>query len=384
MRRCARLAPMTISLPADPAHARSLTDVVPDLLAAIAGSSDRLAPVRSGIVLVIDGLGARNLADRAGHARFLRAHTSRKDVACSVFPSTTASALTSLLTGAPVGEHGLVGYRALVPGTDTLRNQLTDWGAGMLDPLRWQRAASLLAAASGAPRFVVTKPDYAGTGFTVATMRGAEFHGERDVFARVELAAALARRHDGALVYVYAPELDAVGHKRGVESDEWAAALETVDAAARRLHEGAGHGVGVLVTADHGMVDVPRRGHVLLQDGDPLLAGVRHIGGEPRMLHLYAEPGAAESVRTSWEAEAGRAWVFARDEAIAAGLFGPHVDDVVRERIGDVLVAARSRIAYYDARPADTSAQKMIGQHGSLTPEERIVPLVRLGAFARG
>ena len=71
-----------------------------------------------------------------------------------------------------------------------------------------------------------------------------------------------------------------------------------------------------------------------------------------------------------------------RDEAIAAGLFGT-VDDVVRPRIGDVLVAARQSIAYYDDRVTDTSSQKMVGQHGSLTSEERTVPLIRLGAFAR-
>ena len=50
-------------------------------------------------------------------------------------------------------------------------------------------------------------------------------------------------------------------------------------------------GTGVVVTADHGMVDVPRHRHVLLAAGDGLVDGVRHIGGEPRMLHLYAETG---------------------------------------------------------------------------------------------
>ena len=53
-------------------------------------------------------------------------------------------------------------------------------------------------------------------------------------------------------------------------------------------------------------------------------------------------------------------------------------------RIGDVLVAARSGIAYYDDRLADKGAQKMIGQHGAPTHDERIVPLIRLGAFASG
>jgi len=73
--------------------------------------------------------------------------------------------------------------------------------------------------------------------------------------------------------------------------------------------------------------------------------------------------------------------VLSREEAIEAGLFGAvHAD--VAPRIGDVIVAARSGIAYYDDRLDDKGAQRMIGQHGSLTSEERTVPLIRLGAFA--
>ena len=130
------------------------------------------------------------------------------------------------------------------------------------------------------------------------------------------------------------------------------------------------------------MVDVPRHRHILLTAGDGLVDGVRHIGGEPRMLHLYAEADACEDVLAAWRAaESGRSWVLSREDAIEAGLFGP-TGEAVRARIGDVLVAPRAGIAYYDDRLADKGAQKMIGQHGSLTDEERTVPLIRLGAFA--
>jgi hypothetical protein len=123
---------------------------------------------------------------------------------------------------------------------------------------------------------------------------------------------------------------------------------------------------------------------VLLAEGDPLLDGVRVVAGEPRMLHLYADEGAAESVLARWRAaESARSWVMSRDEAVGGGLFGPRVDPAVLPRIGDVLVAARADIAYYDDRLADKKPQRMIGQHGSLTDQERIVPLIRLGAFAR-
>ncbi|MCR2761943.1 alkaline phosphatase family protein [Microbacterium sp. zg.B48] len=374
---------MSLSLPAEPRRARSLTGVAPQMIAALDGTSDWFAPARSVIVFVIDGLGAANLGARAGHARFLSSAASKKDVARTVFPSTTASALTSLLTGVRPGEHGIVGYRVLDPDSDHVLNQLRGWDTDGLD-IAWQRAEPLTErhAAGGRPSFIVSKGEYAGTGFTTAIMRGAQFVAVEDLAERTRTAADLAARNPGAFVYVYAPDLDAIGHKRGWQSDEWVAALERVDAASRILSDALAPGTGAVITADHGMVDVPRHRHVLLTDDDDLLDGVRHIGGEPRMLHLYAEPGMSEDLLGRWtESESDRSWVLSRSQAVDAGLFGPVSTDVL-PRIGDVLVAARAGIAYYDDRLEDKGAQRMVGQHGSLTDEERTVPLIRLGAFA--
>ena len=158
-RRCARLARMSLSLPAEPSRARSLTRVVPELIAALDGRSEWFAPATSAVLFVVDGLGARNLAARAGHGRFLAAAGSKKDTARTVFPSTTAAALTSLLTGTDPGVHGIVGYRVRIPGTDSAPNQLKGWETDGLDPHAWQRAQPLLERESlaGRPCFVVSR-----------------------------------------------------------------------------------------------------------------------------------------------------------------------------------------------------------------------------------
>jgi predicted AlkP superfamily pyrophosphatase or phosphodiesterase len=381
---------MSLMLPAPPAHARSLTEVMPRLWASVGGpapesGSQQLPPVPSAIAVVVDGLGAANLAARAGHARFLREAMAKRDTALSVFPSTTASALTSLMTGAPPGRHGIVGYRVRVPGTAVLSNQLTGWETDGLDPATWQRAETLFERASrdGHACFVVSREDYRSSGFTRAAFRGSRFLVAGSFADRLSLALETARAHPGSLTYVYTPDLDALGHRAGWESDAWVAALEQVDAAARDFsRDAAAQGIGALLTADHGMVDVPRHGHVLLADGDPILDGVAALAGEPRMLHVYAEPGEAEQVAHRWRAsEESRSWVLTRAEAISAGILGA-VDPDVMPRLGDVLVAARARIAYYDDRLPDKGPQKMVGQHGSLTLDERLVPLIRLGAYA--
>jgi hypothetical protein len=375
---------MSASLPAYPPRARSITGVVSDAFAALRGTSEVLPPARSAIVWVVDGLGAHNLAARRGHARLLGGALNRSSVARTVFPSTTAAALTSLLTGTDPGRHGIVGYRVRVPGTDEAPNQLRGWETDRLDPLTWQRATPLLtsAAAAGRPVFVVTRPEYVSSGLTVATVRGAEIRGAEELEERAAIAADLAAQHPGALVYAYTPELDTAGHRSGWESEEWLTTLEGVDAALRRFVERLAPGVGSIVTADHGMIDVPPERRFLLGEGDRHWDGVAVVGGEPRMLHLYADDGRADDVLRVWtEMEQHRSWVFSREDAIAHGLFG-HVDDPVRARIGDVVVAARAGVAYYDDRLPDKRPQRMVGQHGSLTVEERIVPALRFGAFA--
>lgn len=336
----------------------------------------------SVVLVLIDGLGAISLRAHSGHARALTAGMAKKDVAYSVFPSTTAAALTSILTGAWPGEHGLVGYRVLDPERDILVNQLTGWESEGLDPATWQAAPTMFerARAEGRPTFAVGVAAYAASGFTRATLRGADFVAAETPGERVEVAYDLAERNPGAVVYCYLPEADKAGHRYGLDSAQWVSALEEIDAAlSRRVPPG----VGVVVTSDHGMLDVPAHRQIVLEAEH--LSGVRHIGGEPRMLHVYVDPDVdAAAVARRWARDLdGLADVGAREEVIASGLFGPRVTDAAASRIGDLLVVARGNGAVYDGTAQDQRGRGMVGQHGGLTPEERQVPLLRLGAFAR-
>ena len=102
------------------------------------------------------------------------------------------------------------------------------------------------------------------------------------------------------------------------------------------------------------------------------------------MLHLHLEDGADDAARSAvmdrWRARFGtQTWIMTRDEAIGHGLFGP-VADGVRDRIGDILVAAHGDLALFDGRRARPTALSMVGQHGSWTKAERHVPLVAFRA----
>lgn len=369
-------------LPSESPSARSVVGVADDLFAALRGDSAVLPRAESVVLVLVDGLGALSLRAHAGHARSLTADMAKKDVALSVFPSTTAAALTSLLTGAWPGEHGLVGYRVLDPARGVLVNQLTGWESEGIDPAVWQARTTLFerARAEGRSAFAVGVAAYADSGFTRATLRGADFVAARTPSERVAAAYDLAERHPGSVVYCYLPEVDKAGHRHGVDSSAWVAALEEIDAAlALRVPDG----VGVLVTSDHGMVDVPAHRQVVLDESH--LGGVRFIGGEPRMLHVYLEADAdTQAVLARWRQDLdGLADVARRDEAIDSGLFGPVVTPVAASRMGDLLVVSRGTGAVYDGTAPDQRSRGMVGQHGGLTPEERQVPLLRRGVFAR-
>ncbi|HEY1532124.1 MAG TPA: nucleotide pyrophosphatase/phosphodiesterase family protein [Galbitalea sp.] len=375
-------------LPARTGDRISLADVLESCLASLTADENRLdlPPAHRVVLVLVDGLGAAALKARAGHARTLNSASGHAIE--TVFPTTTASALASLATGDLPGQHGLVGYSVLDSANDRVVNELSGWD-DRLDPATWQRKPTLFegAVAEGLSAVVVGPARYADSGFTRAVLRGAEYRSAASVSDRFAAASAWLREPGPAgVLYLYVPELDAVAHASGWESPEWTEKLELVDSEVRLLVGGLRPTDAVVVTADHGILDVPLRAHLLIDSAPALLAGIRHVAGEPRCLQLHFEPTLSEARRDAlverWrDAESDRAWVATRAEAIAANWFGA-VDAVVEPRIGDLLVAARRNVAYYDGRTASDSSLAMIGQHGSFSPAELQIPLARFGAYA--
>jgi predicted AlkP superfamily pyrophosphatase or phosphodiesterase len=372
-------------LPAAFTTRASLATVLPSSLAALSGEGNELSLPRLEhvVVIVVDGLGAAAVRARSGHARTLAPLLGKATTIDAGFPTTTAAALATLTTGTAPGVHGLVGYRVR-DAAGRLTNQLSGWD-GRMDPATWQRSRTVFERATelGVRARAIGLPKFRGSGFTEAVLRGAEFVGVQALAERFDVAADIVAASGPGLTYLYVAELDALAHAKGWESSDWTAALETLDALVAAFARRLGPGRGALLTADHGVVDVPESGHILYDTAPELLEGVAEVAGEPRMLHVYTEEGAAAAVAQRWrDAEGDRSWVATRREAVDAGWFGPEVDPEVAPRIGDVLVAARKRIAYYDGRDPLRTGRAMIGQHGSLTPEETRVPLLRFGAAA--
>jgi hypothetical protein len=340
-----------------------------------------LGDVRRIAVLLVDGLGYHLLPAVAQHGATLadvvagRLGTLR-ELSCT-FPSTTPTSLVTLGTGVRPGEHGILGFNVNVPGTDRVLTHIT-WKDDP-PPREWQPVPTLFerAQAAGVRTSVVSRAEFAGSGLSVAAYGEPHYVGA----ARSEELAngVLAELRAGAgLVYGYHPTLDTTAHLHGIASPQWARAARSVDRLIGRIIAGLPRDAALLVTADHGALDVPAEARVDIADDDRLSAGVRVVAGEPRVRYLHTREGATDDVIDAWRTVLGpRAQVLSRDEAVASGLFGP-VPTNHLARIGDVVVMCTGDAVVLATGWEPETVAKLIAFHGSNTPVETAIPLITM------
>ena len=329
------------------------------------------------VVVLIDGLGWNLLRRALLAAPFLASLLGGAQPITSAVPSTTVTSLGSLGTGQPPGQHGLVGYTSRVPSTGEILNALT-WESDLV-PTVYQSKPTFFerAAETGIAVTTVALARFQGTGLTEAALRGAAFVPFSDESAeelRIALIAEAALRGDRSVVYAYERELDHCGHVHGCSSANWLQQLARIDAMCERLRAALPSQVTVIITGDHGMVDIPSEQRIVAEDDPALMAGLSALAGEGRFRQLYVDREPPRRVAERWRARLGDlAWVRTRDEAIDEGWFAA-IDDQLRERWGHVLVALRGDWAIMtSAFPREFT---LIGMHGSLTPAEMLVPLL--------
>lgn len=352
-----------------------------DLAGRLAQAGVDPSKYRSVCLVMVDGLGHTLLEKYGSYAPFLKKATQLGPLS-SALPSTTVASLTSLGTATAPAFHGMAGYEVLNPATGLVMNQLSGWDK-QVDPRAWQPHPTVFERyEKHLDVATVSLSKYAGTGLSEASLRGGRFIHATGYAARTTLAASLLTSRKPSLVYLYWGEIDQAGHRYGVDSDQWLQQLEELNLALKSLARKLPPHVLLLVTADHGMVDIAAEHRYDYSTNTDLLTNVKLTAGEPRMVQLYLKDrsaAATEDTMTAWaEAWGHAAWVIDRDSLLDAGYCGSPVSSTARERMGDIIVAAREPIALYDMRHYKPHALNMVGQHGSLTPEETTVPLLML------
>jgi Type I phosphodiesterase / nucleotide pyrophosphatase len=345
-------------------------------LAGCVGDPDQVDRV---LVVLVDGLGWHLLPELAGDAPLLASvlagGAGRLSQLVCTFPSTTPTSLVSLGTGAQPGEHGILGFTLNIPGTDRVLTHVR-WRD---DPphTQWQPLPTWFERLqrAGVRARALLPASFIGSGLTDAAYRGAQFlptHHTEDYAQQVidELRAA------PGLVYGYTADLDNAAHVFGIGSPRWHEAAAGVDALLTRLVETLPGNAALLVTADHGGLNVPADARVDL-DLDPRLSdGIRVVAGEPRVRYLHTEAGATAAVQATWtEVADGWAQVYSREQAVATGMFGP-VSPSHLARIGDVVVVCTGDAAVLATGHEPAEMARLIGFHGAGSDVEMAIPLI--------
>ncbi len=336
------------------------------------------SPSGREVLFLVDGLGADAIALYSDALPTLSQALKRATVQTS-FPTTTATSLATLTTGAMPGTHGMLGYTVRVPRSGGRVLNSLKWDE-RVDPAIWQPIPTLFERASAAGISVthVAAKRYEDSGFTRAVFRGAQYKGA-NIAADLVAETVRALQQSPSFIYLYVNDVDSAGHSDGVGSEKWLAALRGVDALLARLLQQVPVGTRIWVSADHGMINVQEK--VILGQDNDLLTDIATIAGEPRMRHLYLNtdsPSAVAEAVARWESRLGnRVTMFSRQGAIAAGIFGEEMSDAAAERIGDVIAIAQEKLILLDPERADKEGA-MIGHHGGDSAIESTVPLLLL------
>ena len=344
-------------------------------LAALAAQDLRQAT--NVVFMVLDGLGDNYLrANGAGGA--LLAH--RRGAMSAVFPSTTATAITAGFTGATPIEHGLTGWYTYFSEAACVGAPLPFVRRGEKRPL------------GVPPERLFVEPTYFDTladrvivvtwnAIVDATYNA--FHcgrAERRSYDSLDgfteqVAAAVRSGPERKFIYAYWPEFDALSHQHGVGSAQVRVHFEALDQALGRLIERlAGTDTMLVITADHGFVDVPPSETVELPAS--LAAQLRFpLCGERRIAFCHVQDKKL-FIEKAEEFLGERANVRPSQELADEGWFGPgRPHPRFAERIGDVAIVMRGRGAIKDWVPTE-KRHVLIGDHGGTSEDEMHIPLV--------
>jgi hypothetical protein len=322
---------------------------------------------RQVVVLIVDGLGWDQFVEHKALMPSVASMTGGPIT--TVAPTTTATALASIATGLTPGEHGLVGYRMLLQG-DVLN--VLRWASGdsdrrrALPPVQVQPFAPFL----GLSVPVVSPAELEGTAFTEAHLRGSRPVGYR---APSAIAVEVRRQLTAGerFVYAYYGSVDKTAHERGF-GEFYEAELRMADHIVATVLDALPAGAVLLVTADHGQVEVGDR--ILVPD-PAVLAMVGLQSGEGRFRWWHVDRASIDELaKAAIDAYGDVAWIVTREQVLDEHWFGPTVSGPVVARLGDVAVVARAAVSFFD--PLDAGAFPLVCRHGSLTSAEVRVPLL--------
>ncbi|MBI4565952.1 MAG: alkaline phosphatase family protein [Planctomycetes bacterium] len=348
-------------------------------IAALLGSAEHL------VLVLVDGLGM-NLLDALPPQDFFRRRLAME--LRTVYPSSTAPALTTLATGQWPSTHAVPAWWTYLPEAGLTATVLPFVERFTRRPLAEYRmdVATVYPASPLLSRYRLTPHSYLPRNL-VETETSKYLRGGTPATGYDSLAAGvdaiLARLRSGpppSFTYLYYPDVDSVAHEHGAESDPTRRVVQRTQRELTRLADGLSGRARLAITADHGSISVPVADRHFLAPDDPLIPLLNvPPSGEFRvsMFHVRSD------CRTRFEGEfrnrfGDRFLLLRTAEAAEAELFGPGpLSPILSARLGDyVSIALGCATLLYGPPVYHREEAVLVGYHGGLTPEEMRVPLI--------
>lgn len=347
--------------------------------------ASELSAARHVIYLVVDGVGRgqldAHLASGRGKA-FFAARPSQ--TLTTVFPATTAAAVTTFATGATPAEHAIIGWFVHFHDLGLVSTVLmattrteTPIAGPAFDMGAYLKLPSHLATVD-CPRVLISWGHIPESRFSRAGITWEETRSFNTLTGLEREIAAAARQARPSVIYAYWPEYDTLCHEHGCSHRDTVRHLERLDdflGHLVRLLEGTGS--VLLVTADHGLVDCPPGQGVELREVPGFYDCLAALpSGDSRQVQCFVRPARVKTFLRIAKRELGGACVcLPGEELIAAGVLGPgRAHPALANRVGDFVLVARGGHAFASSLPGAPSGFN-VGNHGGMSAAEMYVPL---------
>lgn len=370
----------------------SIVNLMTSIMQAFGGGESTYPPLRvlapaalatrNVVLLVIDGLGYENLTTNRRDGALAR---HLKERITSVFPSTTATAITTFFTGVAPQQHGITGwftyFRELGSVIMPLPYRERDGGTPLSVPAASFFEHTPVFDRLQAQSYVVAPQQIAFSEFSKAHNGKAEVLPFGTLAQMFEAVGGVVRAPGRRRRYLYAywPELDRLAHEHGIASREVLTHLEEIDVAfGEFLRAIEGSDTTVIVTADHGFID-KRPEQAIVLDAHPALARTLALPlcGEPRAAFCYVHPDRRNEF-TDYVGAHLSDYVELHDSRhlVESGYFGlgpPHPR--LHERVGDYTLVMHQDASIKDWLLGEKKYVH-IGVHGGTSAREMYIPLI--------
>ncbi len=319
------------------------------------------------VVFLLDGLGESLMRMHLDEEDFLRQH--RKDSVTSVFPATTTAATTALLTGKTPLETGFLGWFLYFPKEDIHYEIFTN--SDFYDDKK--KIPEGFHEKHFQYEDFFTKIKRVDPGMKTAIFHPVPVDDDgHETFAEgIERYKAFKKKHKRTAAYIYSREPDILAHQKGTADPSVRKAIRELNDRIAAFAKDLDEDTLVIVTADHGMVDVEE---IPLFDFHDITATFRHLpANEPRMTNFFIREGSHEHFITFFNEHFSHAFeLYTKRELLGKGFLGkgtPH--PLVEETLGDFIAVAKDR---YMFKLSDKVTHK--AHHAGMTEDEMRVPLI--------